>query len=103
MTLLLFAGFDALSDYLIFNTFIFLIASAVGVFVLRRKEPDTPRPYRVSGYPIVPAVFVLVGLWVLVQTLITNPTGSLVGIAILLASIPIYLLRRGTGVGRAAD
>ena len=103
MTLLLFAGFDALSDYLIFNTFIFFIASAIGVFVLRRKEPDTPRPYRVNCYPIVPAVFVLASLWVLVQTLVTNRTASLIGIAILLASIPVYLLRRGASVGRAAD
>ena len=103
MTLLLFAGFDALSDYLIFNTFVFVIASVVALFVLRRKEPETARPYRVLGYPVVPAIFVLVGLWVIVQTLVTSPTNSLIGIGILLASIPVYLVRRGRDVGHSAD
>jgi len=103
MTLLLFAGFDALSDYLIFNTFLFFLASVIALFVLRRKEPETARPYRVVGFPVVPAVFIVVAIWVLVQTLVTNPTGSLIGIAILLASIPVYLMRRSRGVGRSAD
>ena len=102
MTLLLFAGFDALSDYLIFNTFLFFLASVIALFVLRRKEPETARPYRVVGFPVVPAVFIVVSIWVLVQTLVTNPTGSLIGIAILLASIPVYLMRRSRGVGRSA-
>src|SRR5256886_2302715 len=58
--LLLFSGtFDTLTDTLIFVSWIFYGASAYGVFVLRRKEPDTPRPYRVPGYPWVPAAFVL--------------------------------------------
>ena len=58
--LLLFSGtFDTLTDTLIFVSWIFYGASAYGVFVLRRKEPDTPRPYRVPGYPWLPWVFVL--------------------------------------------
>src|SRR6185295_18912991 len=58
--LLLFSGtFDTLTDTLIFVSWIFYAAGAYGVFVLRRKMPDTPRPYKVPGYPIVPWVFVI--------------------------------------------
>jgi basic amino acid/polyamine antiporter, APA family len=58
--LLLFSGtFDTLTDTLIFVSWVFYAAGAYGVFVLRRKYPDAPRPYRVPGYPIVPIVFIL--------------------------------------------
>jgi APA family basic amino acid/polyamine antiporter len=58
--LLLFSGtFDTLTDTLIFVSWIFYGASAYGVFVLRRKEPNTPRPYRVPGYPWLPWIFVV--------------------------------------------
>jgi APA family basic amino acid/polyamine antiporter len=58
--LLLFSGtFDTLTDTLIFVIWIFYAAGAVGVFVLRQKESDAPRPYKVPGYPVVPALFVL--------------------------------------------
>lgn len=58
--LLLFSGtFDTLTDTLIFVAWLFYAAGAMGVIVLRRKEPDTPRPYRVPGYPWLPVLFVL--------------------------------------------
>src|SRR5947199_3113213 len=58
--LLLFSGtFDTLTDTLIFVSWIFYAAGAYGVFVLRRKQPDAPRPYKVPGYPIVPWVFII--------------------------------------------
>jgi APA family basic amino acid/polyamine antiporter len=57
---LLFSGsFDMLTDTLIFVSWIFYGLAAYGVFVLRKKEPDTPRPYRVPGYPWVPLLFVV--------------------------------------------
>ena len=58
--LLLFSGtFDTLTDTLIFVSWAFYAVGAYGVFVLRRKQPDAPRPYKVPGYPIVPWIFVL--------------------------------------------
>ena len=58
--LLLFSGtFDTLTDTLIFVSWIFYAAGAYGVFVLRRKQPDAPRPYKVPGYPVVPWVFII--------------------------------------------
>jgi APA family basic amino acid/polyamine antiporter len=58
--LLLFSGtFDTLSDTLIFVSWIFYAAGAYGVFVLRRKDPDAPRPYKVPGYPVIPWIFII--------------------------------------------
>jgi len=72
---LLFTGtFDTLTDMLIFVSWIFYAASAYGVFVLRRREPDTPRPFRVPGYPVVPFVFVLAASGFLVMTLYNEYT-----------------------------
>jgi APA family basic amino acid/polyamine antiporter len=68
--LLLFSGtFDMLTDTLIFVSWIFYAASAYGLFVLRRKEPATPRPYKVPGYPIVPWLFILFATLYLVFTI----------------------------------
>jgi len=68
--LLLFSGtFDMLTDTLIFVSWIFYAASAYGIFVLRRKEPATPRPYKVPGYPIVPWLFILFATLYLVFTI----------------------------------
>jgi len=67
--LLLFSGtFDTLTDTLIFISWIFYAAGAYGIFVLRRREPDTPRPYRVPGYPVVPWIFIIFALAYLVLT-----------------------------------
>ena len=58
--LLLFSGtFDTLTDTLIFVSWAFYAVGAYGVFVLRRKQPDAPRPYKVPGYPLVPWMFIL--------------------------------------------
>jgi APA family basic amino acid/polyamine antiporter len=57
--LLLFSGtFDSITDTLVFVAWIFYAAGAYGIFILRRKEPSTPRPYRVPGYPILPWIFI---------------------------------------------
>jgi APA family basic amino acid/polyamine antiporter len=57
--LILSGTFDTLTDMLIFVSWIFYGLGAFGVFVLRKKMPDTPRPYRVPGYPVIPAIFIL--------------------------------------------
>ncbi len=106
--LLLSGTFDTLTDTLIFVSWIFYGASAYGVFVLRRKEPDTPRPYRVPGYPWVPALFVLSSALFLVLTLYNDVTAylaataaghpaiinSALGAVLVLIGAPIYLFYR---------
>jgi basic amino acid/polyamine antiporter, APA family len=78
--LLVFSGsFDMLTDMLIFVSWLFYGLSAFGIFVLRKKMPDTHRPYKVWGYPFVPAIFVLVTTFFLVLTLTNDITNYLAG------------------------
>jgi APA family basic amino acid/polyamine antiporter len=90
-SILVFSGsFDQLTDMLIFASFIFYGSIAAGVFVLRRKEPDTPRPYRVIGYPIVPLIFVLFCIVLIFNTLLTRPREAGIGLFLILIGTPFY-------------
>ncbi|HND52237.1 MAG TPA: amino acid permease [Pirellulaceae bacterium] len=73
--------FDVLTDYVIFGSFIFYLSSVAAVFVLRRKQPDMPRPYKTLGYPFVPAVFIIVSSGFLLGMLVTSPIESIAGLA----------------------
>jgi len=85
--LLLFAGsFRELFSITIFAEWLFYMIAASTVFVLRRTEPDAPRPYKTWGYPVVPAVFVIVAAVLLYFT-----RNSIYGCALILSGIPIFL------------
>jgi APA family basic amino acid/polyamine antiporter len=103
--LLLFSGtFDTLTDMLIFVSWVFYAAGAYGVFVLRRKEPNTPRLYKVPGYPFVPLLFVLFAVLYLVLTIVNDigayrdatahgqpaTINSAFGTVLVLIGLPIY-------------
>lgn len=89
--ILIFSGsFDQLTDMLVFASFIFYGATALGVFILRVKMPDAPRPYKAWGYPIVPAFFVLFCLALVIVTLVTKPREALMGLGLMLIGIPFY-------------
>lgn len=90
IVLVLLGNFDALSNYFVFNAWIFFVATAAALFVLRRREPELARPYRVFGYPYVPAIFIIVSSWMLVQTVLSDPRSALAGLAIVALSIPYY-------------
>ena len=90
-SLLVMSGtFDQLTDMLIFAAFIFYGATAFGVFVLRKKMPDAHRPYRVIGYPVVPAIFVLFCIVLIVNTLIEKPEEALSGLGLMATGLPFY-------------
>jgi APA family basic amino acid/polyamine antiporter len=83
-------SFDTLTDYVIFGSWIFYALIGSSIFVFRRKYPDMPRPYRAFGYPVVPIVYLLVAGWLLVNTIMTAPTQSLIGIVLILLGLPVY-------------
>jgi APA family basic amino acid/polyamine antiporter len=89
--LILSGSFDQLTDMLIFASFIFYGSTALGVFVLRRKMPDVHRPYKVIGYPVVPAVFVLFCATLVIITLYTRQREALMGLTLILTGLPFYL------------
>jgi APA family basic amino acid/polyamine antiporter len=64
--------------------------TVIGLFILRWKQPDTPRPYRCTGYPWVPAIYVLAGAAWTLNTIITRPKEAFWGTAIVLIGVPGY-------------
>lgn len=88
--LVLSGTFDQLTDMLIFAAFIYYGATTLGVFILRKKMPDAPRPYKVLGYPFVPAIFIIFCVILIINTLMTRPREALIGLALILLGIPFY-------------
>ncbi|MDD5696343.1 MAG: amino acid permease, partial [Bacteroidales bacterium] len=88
--LVLSGTFDQLTDMIIFAVFIFYGATSLGVFILRRRMPDAHRPYRVWGYPVVPALYILFCLYLFFNTIITRPREAAIGTILILAGIPVY-------------
>lgn len=89
--LVLSGSFDQLTDMLIFAAFFFYGATAFGVFVMRIREPNAERPYKVFGYPIIPAMFVLFCLTLIVVTCFSKPGEALAGSVLMLTGVPFYL------------
>lgn len=89
--LVLSGSFDQLTDMLIFAAFFFYGATAFGVFVMRRREPEAERPYRVWGYPLVPALFVLFCVALILVTCINSPREAAIGVVLMLTGVPVYL------------
>jgi basic amino acid/polyamine antiporter, APA family len=83
-------SFEELYTYVIFAMWIFSGAAIAGVIILRRRLPDLHRPYLVWGYPFLPIAFILASLAIVVNTLVTKPLESVLGLAIVLAGIPLY-------------
>jgi len=88
--LVLSGTFDQLTDMIIFAVFIFYGATTLGVFILRRRMPDVHRPYKVWGYPVVPAIFILFCIGLFFNTIITRPREAAIGMILILSGIPVY-------------
>ena len=88
--LVLSGSFDTLTDYVIFAAWIFYGLNTASVFIFRKKLPNAARPYRTFGYPVVPAIFLVVTLWLIVSTITTSPLRSLIGLGFIALGIPLY-------------
>ena len=96
--------FDLLTDVYIFVLWIFYGLNGASVFVLRRRWPDAKRPYRPWGYPVVPALFLVVTAFLLVNTLVATPLRALAGLGFLVSGLPVYaLVSRRLGPDRPED
>ena len=82
--------YSELLDYVIFAQLMFYVLTVSAVFVLRRRRPDAPRPYRAWGYPIVPALYVIAASALMVDLLILKPRFTWPGLLIALSGVPIY-------------
>jgi APA family basic amino acid/polyamine antiporter len=92
LLLLVVGKFQALFSLAIFSEWLFYALTTASVFVFRVREPQTPRPYRVTGYPVVPALFVLAALVLLVFSFADQPFNSTMGAVVILCGIPVHFL-----------
>lgn len=83
-------SYNQLLDYVIFAVMLFYIITIVGVFVLRVKRPDLPRPYKAFGYPILPAMYILLASAICIILLIYKPVYTWPGLIIVALGIPVY-------------
>ena len=84
--------YSNLLDYVVFAVLIFYVLTIVGLFILRRKRPDAERPYRAFGYPVVPALYIVVASAILLVLLFYKTQTTWPGLLIVLAGVPIYFL-----------
>lgn len=82
--------YDQLLTYVIFGEWILYALGTTSVFILRKKYPGLPRPYKTWGYPFVPLLFVLVALFLLINTVMTDAKDSLMGLFLISLGLPAF-------------
>ena len=104
LLLLAIGKFQLLFSLAIFSEWFFYALTAATVFVFRVREPDANRPYRVTGYPVVPALFILAALVLLVFSFVNQPRESIAGALVILCGVPVhYLFQRSKAPGEKAS
>lgn len=97
--LLCFSGtYGDLLNYIMFAVMIFYVLTITGLFILRKKRPDMERPYKAFGYPVIPALYILMAALVALDMLIYQTNFSLYGLIIILIGVPVYYLFRKSSV-----
>ena len=82
--------FETLSNTFVLAIWPFYALSVAAIYRLRATRPDLARPYKVIGYPLVPAVFILAVVWFLVNALVNEPVTTGITFALILAGVPVY-------------
>jgi APA family basic amino acid/polyamine antiporter len=96
-------SYGQLLDYIIFAVLVFYILTIVGLFVLRRTRPNAERPYRAIGYPVLPAIYIVMALFIDVVLLRYKPQFTWPGLIVVLLGIPVYFAwSRGADAKRAS-
>jgi len=93
----LFNDFQQLADKFVLGIWPFYILAVMAVFILRKRSPELPRPYRTFGYPAVPLIFLLASIGMIVNALVTDPRNTGITFGIILAGIPVYYLAKAAG------
>jgi APA family basic amino acid/polyamine antiporter len=83
-----------LLDYVIFAVLLFFTLTILAIFILRRKRPDIPRPYKAFGYPVIPGLYILTTLAIMIILLIYKPNYTFPGLGIVILGIPVFYLWR---------
>ncbi len=89
-------SYSSLLDYIIIASLLFYIFTIYGIFILRKKQPDVIRPYKVFAYPFLPILYIVIATAISVDLLINSSGTTLPGIAIVAIGIPVYFILRKT-------
>jgi len=81
-----------LLDYVVFAVLLFYILTVIGIFILRKKQPNAERPYKTFGYPIIPIVYIFLAAAISIDLLIFKPQYTWPGLGIVLLGIPVYFV-----------
>ena len=92
-----------LLDYVIFAVLVFYILTITGLFVLRRTRPDAPRPYKAIGYPVLPALYIVMAAWICVVLLRYKPQYTWPGLLLVLLGVPVYFVWQRRSVRETAQ
>lgn len=84
-------SYSQLLDYIIFAELVFYILTILGLFILRFKMPDAPRPYKALGYPVLPALYIVMAAWICIVLLRYKPQYTWPGLVLVVLGIPVYL------------
>jgi APA family basic amino acid/polyamine antiporter len=95
--------YGQLLDFLIFAEVIFYIVTLVGLFLLRWKRPEMPRPYRAFGYPVLPGLYLAMAVFLEIQLLRYKPQYTWPGLIIVLLGLPVYAIWRWVGRSASAE
>jgi amino acid transporter len=100
MALVVSQSFERLTSTFVLAIWPFYALSVAAVYRLRRKRPDLLRPYRVAGYPVVPAIFIVSVVWFVINALVNDAVPTIVTFAFILMGVPIYFcfFRRSVSV-----
>jgi len=84
--------FEQLTDTFVLAMWPFYALSVAAIYTLRKSQPNLNRPYKVVGYPVVPAVFIAAAIYLVINALVTDPVWTSITFAVVLAGLPVYYL-----------
>jgi APA family basic amino acid/polyamine antiporter len=90
-------SYGQLLDYVIFAVLVFYVLTIFGLFVLRRTQPDAPRPYKAFGYPVLPALYIVMAVWICGVLLRYKPQYTWPGLLLVLLGVPVYWMWKKQG------
>ena len=98
-------SYSQLLDYVIFAVLVFYVLTIGGLFVLRRTRPEAPRPYKAFGYPVLPALYIVMAVWICGVLLRYKPQYTWPGLILVLLGVPVYWVwtRRSKNVEQAVQ
>jgi APA family basic amino acid/polyamine antiporter len=82
--------YGQLLDYVVFAVLIFYVLTIAGIFILRKDKPDLERPYKAFGYPVIPAIYILLATFIMGILLVYKQDYTWPGLIIVLLGIPVY-------------